>query len=377
MISSYLESSLMLSSAIEEQLLLCCARTCVDEATSQQIKQLIQQKINWDELIELAIYHQVTPLLYRNLQPLNDKSIPAVALSQLRDLNFTNTVISMSLTSKLLEILSWFAAADIQVIPYKGAVLAAAGYGDICLRQFNDLDLLVASSDVAKSKNLLISHGYELHDQYGWEATFIHPLQRVNIDLHHGMGQSYYPFRLDFDDCMQRCQPAVLLDQSIATFSTADLLLVLSLQIVKDSHDETCVLTKVCDIAELVPRCSLPEWEKAIEISQAIGCQRLLSIGLLITHELLGTPLPPSIWQLIEKDWIVRQYGKLLASNFFQPIKTGHSLFWFKVWRVLALIEYPLSAPSNNQLLTTCLTSKAKHLKRSLFGSTQHPGHQN
>jgi hypothetical protein len=367
----------MLHSSIEEQLLLCCARTCVDEATSQQIKQLIQQEINWNELIELAIYHQVTPLLYRNLQQLDGKLIPAKALGQLRDLNFTNTVISMSLTSKLLEILSWFAAANIQVIPYKGAVLAAAGYGDICLRQFNDLDLLVVPLDVAKSRDLLMAHDYELHDQYGWEATFIHPEQGVNIDLHHGMGQSYYPFRLDFDDCMQRCQEVVLLDKSISTFSTADLLLVLSLQIVKDSHDETCVLAKVCDIAELVPRCSAPEWEKAIELSQAIGCQRLLSIGLLITHELLGTPLPPSIWQLIEKDWIVRQYGKLLASNFFQPIKTGHSLFWFKVWRVLALIEYPLSAPSNNQLLTTCLTSKAKHLKRSLFGSTQHPGHQN
>ncbi len=374
--SSYLESSLMLNSSIEEQLLLCCARTCIDESIEQKIKQLIQQKIDWDELIELAMEHQVTPLLYRNLPQLADKLMPAGAISQLRDLNFTNTVISMSLTSKLLEILGWFAAADIQVIPYKGAVLAAAGYGDICLRQFNDLDLLVAPQDVAKSEDLLIARGYELHDQYEWEETFIHPVQGVNIDLHHGMGQSYYPFRLDFADCIQRCQQVVLLEKSIDTFSTADLLLVLSLQIVKDSHDETCVLTKACDIAELVPSCSVPEWEKAIELSQASGCQRLLSIGLLVTHELLGTPLPATIWQLIEKDWIVRQYGKLLADNFFQP-KTGRSLFWFKVWRVLALIEYPLSAPSNHQLFKLCLSGKAKHLKRSLFSATQQAGKQN
>lgn len=366
----------MLNSSIEEQLLLCCTRTHVDEAIKQQIQQLIQQKINWDKLIELAIDHQVTPLLYRNLPQLNDKLIPVGAISQLRDLNFTNTLISMSLTSKLLEILSWFAAADIQVIPYKGAVLAAVGYGDICLRQFNDLDLLVAPQDVAKCEDLLISQGYELYDQFGWEVTFIHPEQGVNIDLHHGLGQAYYPFRFNFDDCLQRRQSVVLLDKSIDTFSTADLLLVLSLQIVKDSHDETCVLTKVCDIAELVRLCSVPEWEKAIELSQASGCQRLLSIGLLITHKLLGTPLPPIIWQLIEKDWIVSQYGKLLADNFFQP-KTGRSLFWFKVWRVLALIEYPLSAPSNPQLLKLCLSGKAKHLKRSLFSATQQAGNQN
>jgi Uncharacterised nucleotidyltransferase len=377
MTSSYLESSRMLNISIEEKLLLCCARTNVDYEIYQQIKQLIQQKIDWDELIKLAIYHQVTPLLYRNLAQLNDQLIPAGALGQLRDLNFTNTVISMSLSSKLLEILSWFSAAGIQVIPYKGAVLAAAGYGDICLRQFNDLDLLVAPPDVAKSENLLMAHGYELHDQYGWEETFIHPEQGVNIDLHHGMGQSYYPFRLDFDDCIQRCQSVVLLDQSISSFSTADLLLVLSLQLVKDSHDETCVLAKVCDMAELVPRCSAPEWEKAIELSQAIGCQRLLSIGLLLTHELLGTPLPPAIWQLIEKDWIVHQYGKLLASIFFQPVKIGRSLFWFKVWRGLVLIEYPLSAPSNAHLLNTYLTSKAKYLKRLLFRSAQYSGNQN
>ena len=62
----------MLNSSIEEQLLLCCARTRVDESIEQRIKQLIQQKIDWDELIELAVEHQIIPLLYRNLSQLAD-----------------------------------------------------------------------------------------------------------------------------------------------------------------------------------------------------------------------------------------------------------------------------------------------------------------
>lgn len=363
---SYLQSSVMLNGSIEEQLLLCCARTHVDEAITQQIRLLIQQKIDWDKLIEIAIHQQVIPLLYRNLQQIGGELIPDSIFLQLREINYTNIVISMSLSSKLLEILAWFTTENIQVIPYKGAVLASAVYGDICLRQFQDLDLLIDPQDVTKSEKLLMSKGYQLYDQYEWEQTFIHPDQGVNIDLHIGVAQSYYPFRLDFKGYIQRYQSVALLDGTVQSFSMEDLLLVLSIQIVKDSYAKKCILAKVSDIAELVSHYSAPQWETVIDRAATSGCQRLLLIALLITHNLLGTSLPTSMWQLIKNDWVVQQYGKLLSSNFFQPVTTGLSFFLFKV---LILIEYPLSAPSNTHLLKVCLGNRAKQIKSLLLPS--------
>jgi Uncharacterised nucleotidyltransferase len=339
----------MLNNSIEEQLLLYCTRTHVDDFIAKQIKLLIQQKVDWDELIELAIYHQVYPLLHKNLQCIASTFIPPDFVNQLRELNYKNVAASMSLTIKLLELIQLFTSENIQVIPYKGSVLAAAVYQDICLRQSYDIDLLVAPQDVARSGALLISQGYQLDKQYPWEQTFIHFDTGVTIDLHKGVAQSYYPFRLDFEDSIQRCRSVSLLNKMVKSFSAEDLLLVLSVQITKDSYGQTCTLAKVCDVSELVSRYPAIEWELVIDRATLIGCQRLLLLSLLLAHALLDTILPVSIWKLIKQDWVVWQYGKLLSSSFFRP--ETHRILHF-LFKILILIEYPLSASHNRHLLS-------------------------
>jgi hypothetical protein len=47
------------------------------------------------------------------------------------------------LTAELCRLISLFAAADIAAIPYKGPVLGLFAYGNIALRRFVDLDVIV------------------------------------------------------------------------------------------------------------------------------------------------------------------------------------------------------------------------------------------
>jgi Uncharacterised nucleotidyltransferase len=356
--SAYLESSIFLNNSIEEQLLLCCARTHINDQISQKIRLLIQNKVDWKYLIELASSHQIIPLLYKNLKHISSDELPIDSLTQLREINHKNMAISMSLTAKLLDIYNCFKSKNICVIPYKGAVLAAIVYKDICLRQFRDIDLLVSFQDVHQSIEVLNSQGYQLkvdsfNPIYKWEETLINPKTGIVIDLHHGIAQSHYPFRLNLEHCIQRSQNVDLLDTTIQSFSTIDLLLILSIQIVKDSYDQACLLAKICDISELANQFPVMEWSIAIERANSIGCQRLLLIALLLANKLLGTILPTSIWQLIKKDWIVCQYGKLLSHKFFRP-KTNSPVFF--ILKILILIEYPLSAPHNISLLKDILT---------------------
>jgi hypothetical protein len=348
MVSSYLQSNVMMNGSIEEQLLLCCARTSIDDDINKQIKLLIYQGVDWDELIDMAISNQLIPLLYRNLQQICSESIPVNVINQLKIINHESIAFSVSFTVKLQEILEYFAAENIPVIPYKGPVLAVAVYGDLCLRQFTDIDLFVASKDVVRSGELLVSQGYYLNRNCPWEKTFTHFYTGVAVDLHEAMAQSYYPFRLDFEHCIEHCQKVNLLDNLVLSFDIEYLLLVLSVQFVKDSYGQTCTLTKVCDISELIYRYPNLKWQVVIDRANSIGCQRILILALFSTHELLGTTLPQSIWDLIENDWLVRQYGKLLASNFFYSQPLSLSFFLFKI---LVLIEYPLSAPHNLSLL--------------------------
>jgi hypothetical protein len=346
--TSYLQSNLMLNSSLEEQLLLCCARTTINNEIRDKIKILVSQEICWDELIDLTVANQVIPLVYRSLQSIHDQSIPAEAITQLREINLEIVALSMSFAVKLQEILQCFSTENIPVIPYKGSILAAAVYGDICLRQFSDIDLFVASQDISRSGKLLISQGYQFQREFQWEKDFFHPDTGITIDLHQAMSQSYYPFRLSFEHCIKNAQDIKLLDNMVPTFDTIDLLLVLSIQLTKDSYGQTSTLTKVCDISELICRYPTLEWESVITRAMSIGCLRLLLLSLFLTHELLGINLPENIWKLVNKDWVVRQYGRLLAMNFFHP--KYHSILHL-LFKVLILVEYPLSAAHNMQLL--------------------------
>ena len=60
------------------------------------------------------------------------------------------------MTVELNKILKLLKANNIDTIPYKGPVLASLAYGDIALRQFQDLDISINQSDIFKTKDILI-----------------------------------------------------------------------------------------------------------------------------------------------------------------------------------------------------------------------------
>jgi hypothetical protein len=265
----------------------------------------------------------------------------------------------MALTSVLLQLLTQFAAQGIPVIPYKGPVLAALVYGDIALRRFYDLDLFVAVQDMGRAEAFLVSKGYQVKSRQAWEQTFVHVETGVSIDVHQGMAQPFFPFRLSFEHSAQSLQVVPLLGNEIWSFAKEDLLLVLSVQIVKDCYCQQAVLVKVCDIAELVMGQPLLPWERVLERSKCVGCHRLLLLGLLLAHKLLGTPLPNLIWGQIQQDWVVWQYGQLLCRNFFDQVFPS---FLFFVLKGLMLIEYPLHSAHNSSLAKYILSYPPKKL---------------
>ena len=53
---------------VEHELLVCCARTCMDAEHAERIRFLLSKNINWPFLLQAALYHGVMPLLYRSLQ---------------------------------------------------------------------------------------------------------------------------------------------------------------------------------------------------------------------------------------------------------------------------------------------------------------------
>jgi len=277
----------------EDTLLLCCARTTIEEETANEIKILIRHGINWRYLVRSAIYHRVVPLLYRNLRQTSTNSIPPAVANKLQHHYEAIARRNLFLTAKLLQLIDLLEAHHIPAIPYKGPALAFLAYGDVTLRQFGDLDILVHPHDYLTTQNLLLAHGYRLAVDWGWECSLVDDSHRVCVDLHQGIMPEKFRFHLDFQSLQQRLEALPLAGGKIKTFYPEDMLLILCIQLVKDGLESNPLrLIKVCDIVELLRAYPELDWGRVLKEVRRLGCPRMLLASLSVAHKLLGASVP-------------------------------------------------------------------------------------
>src|ERR1041385_4302029 len=70
--------------------------------------------------------------------------------------------------------------AGVPIVPFKGPVLALLSYGDVSLRAFGDLDLLVQPADAQKARSVLTDAGYKTEfEPHSREDEFIQNSEQV------------------------------------------------------------------------------------------------------------------------------------------------------------------------------------------------------
>src|SRR5712692_636112 len=144
----------------EDVLLLCCSRTHLDSGKAEQLRALLNENLNWLYLVEAALQHGMAPLVHWQLNAVQPEAGPAAWREFLQILFARDARRNLSLTAHLLRLLEVFERNGILAVPYKGPTLAVLAYGNLALRNFMDLDLLVATREVAKAYELLVSEGY-------------------------------------------------------------------------------------------------------------------------------------------------------------------------------------------------------------------------
>lgn len=286
----------------EIELLLCCIRTHVESKTAERINALLQYPIHWDYLIQVASYHRVLPLLYQNLEGVAHSVVPATVLNQLRKRFYANSLYNSILTQELLRLVNLFAAHEIPVIPFKGPVLAAVAYRDLNLRQFVDLDIFIRKQDIPKASQLLIAEGYQLGTKQSWQQQFWHQ-QGFTVDLHYELTPlSYFPFAPGSFECLwQRTQSISLMGQTVVSFASDDLLIILALQIARSGFEGKELLIQICDLAELLYMNPNVDYQRLIQRAKSLSIERPLFIGFLLVENLLNIQLPEILQQTIQQ----------------------------------------------------------------------------
>jgi Uncharacterised nucleotidyltransferase len=311
----------------EIDIVLSCARAKLEPKSVERVKRLIRGDIDWIKLIQYANKHGVTQLLYHNIQQIDRGSFPEKISGYLKYFCHANNLRNTRLDRELVALVKLFTSQDIAVVPFKGPVLARLAYGNLALRQFGDLDLLVQSHDVKKACALLMAQGYQLGrltkaqkrdlDFHGGEIILIHQASQTIVDLHWKIAPKFFPFKVALKDWWSRLQPVFLNKTQVLTFCPEDTLLHLC---VHAANHLWTRLEWLCDIAELIRTHGAQiNWSKVLKEAHRAGCDRILLLNCCLIRDLLGSELPSVITQAIALDPTLPSLTRVIATFIVSP----------------------------------------------------------
>jgi hypothetical protein len=283
-------------------LLDCCANSSRIER-AERIRDI--RPLDWRRLIDLAEHHGVIPQVYRSLSVLPDVALPN-SLRQSQERNARHT---LWLTRELLRILKKLDSYGIFALPYKGAVLAEILYGNVTLRQFSDLDLLIHSSDLPRIKSAFAELGYQRgielapreerdYLESGYEYTFDSVQGRNLVEVQWRILPRFYSVDFDVEGFFTRAVPFTLGGMTLRTLCAEDLILVLCVHAAKHAWQQ---LSWLCDIGELA-RSTQVDWNAVHQQAKHLGIQRMVAVSFFLAHKLLQKPLPHIVQAQLKKD---------------------------------------------------------------------------
>jgi hypothetical protein len=295
---------------LEKRLLVCCARTRVTAHEAQRIRKIAAEPLDWDYLLSEAEVNSVTPLLERHLTAIAPDCPPPAAKEQLKNTSRANTVRCLHLSAELISILKLFRAQEIPALPYKGPVLAAQAYGDVALRQFDDLDIILRQRDVAKAHEIILSLGYK--PKFDWilspgaseslvpgEYNYRDEPRRAMVELHTEVTLRHFPVKPDLDYFLTRRVPVEISNHEVLTFTAEDLLPMLCIHGSKDFWER---FSWVADVSELIQSHPAMDWDEVMRVTEPLGAGRMLLLGLALANRLLDAPLPAEILRRVNAD---------------------------------------------------------------------------
>ena len=310
----------------EDDLLLCCSRMRIDSRRAEQIKVLLQKNIDWQYLIQMAVRHGLIPLLYKNLKATNPDAIPEGIFDQLRKYFLINASRNLILTEELHKLLNLFEANSIIAIPYKGPALAASIYGDIALRQFSDLDILIQKQDILKAKDLIVPLGYRPHFHLNDvnaksyiksrnEISFTREDGRVTLELQWEITPHYFNFPIPSQYLWKYIECSL---RNCLGFRALPPEIELIIFCVHGTKDLWARLLWVCDVAELIRKNDGLDWDRVISFSSSSGSLRMLFLGLLLAKDLLDAPIPEEVMKNVDADPMVGRLAQKVEARVFR-----------------------------------------------------------
>ncbi len=291
--TSYLNSNL--------RFLVSCCKTDPSKDDIAFIYSILNaEQLNINALINLARQHGILPFIYLTLKNLNiDHEILCAFKQQYLAIAQRN----MLMTSELIKIMNLLEENNIQVLVFKGPALSQTAYGDITLRQYVDLDILVEESHLYKASKLIASNGYTPDKDIDFirndklldvssDLGFQNIRNNIYIELHWKLFRKKLSVLLDDINIWSNTTIIKIHKKELRTLQSNLLLVYLCAHGSKHMWER---IEWITDINLLIRHMKPIDWETVWEYAQKMHSTNTLILGLSLSQELFGTDLPSFI----------------------------------------------------------------------------------
>jgi hypothetical protein len=294
----------------EFQLLLHCARSRLN---SDAIKDVVNTGPNWHALLKLAEHHGVRPLLRKGLKLACWDAVPPVKQLELESFAQKNLKKNLFLMAELLQLIGVFQQNGIPIVTFKGPILAELVYGDLSLREFADLDIMVHQADLRNAEDILNARGYvaEFPDRdyrstflsYHGQYAFRHSQTGSWVDLHWRLSSKGVAFPVQSAEVWSKLRQVTIADRTVLTLANEDLVLFLAAHGTKEGWRR---LVWVSDFAELVRKSQNIDWAEVVDRARQSHSLRPLLLAINLASTLLDAPVPQNVIEIARANLAVR-----------------------------------------------------------------------
>ena len=264
---------------------------------------LPSRPLDWSRFLGLATNHHVLPLVQRALKTAakNGQPVPAEYLAYLQRLGLAISANNLRATAILRRLQEQLAVAGIRLIPVKGPALTVLAYGDLALRQFEDLDLLVARGDLLRAVARLEQEGYAALElpptadrkrYLAWlqDWSLHKPGDPVHLDLKPVLISHTLCGPESAEFMATACRPVPLGAGGTLLAPGPEAML---LAVCADGANEMWgKLSAVADVATLLTAFPGADWPGLLRDAGRFGLRRSLLLGAWLAEMLLACPRP-------------------------------------------------------------------------------------
>ena len=313
------------SRSLEDELLI--ASVSLDQTKVDRIPAILENPLDWSLIIQSAIHQGILPIFCLRILSAAERGLPPKVLELINAKLQVHRQSIVRLTWKLVQCVEALTSNGIETIILKGPILALQAYGDLNMRQFSDLDILIHQTDFPKVYDLLVKSGYtpvfKLDDRQKnyirrTDNHFQFKRQGDMLEVHWEIGPLENIHPLTAELMWQEINTVQLFDKELWALSLENTILFLCLHGAKHGWKQ---LKWIVDLAYISRSCHEDDWIRLIEQARRYGLLRQVCLGLLLAEELVDAALPTMIQDNINED----RQAELLASKVKAGLFGDHS----------------------------------------------------